>query len=83
MYWYAPFSLVFYVCFVTTVRTIVCTLTVVKSYFYFEVFHAHCLSQFLFQYVQLNVINLQATNYRETVEYNAQQDSNWKSSETS
>jgi len=33
--------------------------------------------------VQLNVTNLQATNYRETVEYNAQQDSNWKSSETS
>jgi len=40
MYWNTPFSLVFYMCFVTTVRTIVCTLTVVKSY-YFEVFHSH------------------------------------------
>jgi len=62
---------------------IVCTLTVVSPTFILK-FPTHiCLSKFLFQYVQLYVINLQATNYRETVEYNAQQDSNWKSSETS
>jgi len=65
------------------IKFIVCTLTVVSPTFILK-FPTHiCLSQFLFQYVQLNVINLQATNYRETVEYNAQQDSDWKSSETS
>lgn len=83
MYWYTPFGLVFCMCFVTAVQTSVCTLTVVSSTCILK-FPTHiCLSQFLFQYVQLNVINLQVTNYRETVKYTAQQDSNWKSSETS
>jgi hypothetical protein len=50
-------------CFITTVRTIICTHTVVSATFIFN-FPTHIsLSQFLFQYVQLNVINLQATNY--------------------
>lgn len=70
-------------CFVTTVRLLSVLLLLLSPTFILK-FSTHiCLSQFLFQYVQLNVINLQATNYREAVEYNAQQDSNWKSSETS
>lgn len=73
-----------FLCVLSQLSKLLSVLLLLLSPTFILKFSTHiCLSQFLFQYVQLNVINLQAANYRATVEYNAQQDSNWKSSETS